>query len=91
MRLYNIDIVTGIADTLTPTNLMKSIKAYPKRYIIRTGGKSLDYLSNQLYGSVEYWIVLAEYNNIVNPYVVPDAIYYIPDKELQRLIDEAEL
>ena len=75
-------------DTLQPTELLKAVKAYPKNYTIVTTGAALPVIANQLYGDSEYWIFLAEYNNLIDPVVTPSTLYIIPKVELVQIISE---
>lgn len=85
--LYEYNKPLGIYDSLADTKVKQQLHAFPKTNVIETRGKSLDYIAYNLYGDVEYWVYLAEYNKIINPYEVPDKIFFIPINNLQVIIN----
>ena len=76
--LYYVDITTGLRDVINKTPAMQALLSYPRNYSYITRGRSLDNISYNLYNTTDLWEFLAEYNNIVNPYEVPDYINIVP-------------
>lgn len=78
METYKMSLEVGVRDIFAPSDGMKELLKYPKKYKYYTKGKTLDYIAFKIYGRGEVWELLAEYNGIANPYIIPDEIYVLP-------------
>ena len=81
---YNFNL--GIVDSLKDSKIIDNISKYPRDYSVKSDGRTLSYVAFDIYGSVDYWMLLAIYNDIVDPFVVPEVIYYIPSSESYNLL-----
>lgn len=85
-QLYKLDARTGCHDPLQPTDLCLWVRAFPRKTFIQTQGQQLYYIAFRLYRDQELWPIIAELNDIINPFIVPDRIYIIPPNELKAAL-----
>ena len=85
-RLYKLSAKTGSHDPLQKTDLCKHIRSLKKQTYVQTQGQQLFYIAFRLYGDQELWPILAELNDIINPFIVPERIYIIPPNDLRGIL-----
>jgi len=86
--MYTKDIVLHITDTLVSKEVYDEILSYPKDNTVFTENKGLEVIAYYLYGDVDLWQVLAVYNGITDPMVVPEEVYVIPKDDLFEILSK---
>lgn len=78
-KVLPIDLATGSINPLGTTPELEALLAHPKtnNYVF-SQGRSLENIAAFLYGREDFWDILARYNHISCPMVVPDNVYYVP-------------
>lgn len=84
--LWNYDIISELHDTIANKDLYNAIRDYPKKYWTNTQTRGLEATAYDLYNDVELWIVLAIYNDIIDPLEIQETIFFIPKDELLAMI-----
>lgn len=82
------DRATGLSDMFILNEKAEKALEAPKEIKINVDGKTLDYIAYEEYGDTRPWRLLAEFNEIVNPYYLPEEIYVIPDELIQAWLNE---
>lgn len=78
-KVLPVNMATGEINPLGTTPELTTLLEYPKtNNYVPAQGRTLENIAAYLYGSEEYWDVLARYNNIPCPLFVPDNVYYVP-------------
>ena len=75
---YLKDLNSGIDNALLSTQAMAAIRVHPKLEFILTEGRTLELVAESIYGNPHLWVILVDYNNIVNPLNPPEKIFYPP-------------
>lgn len=86
--LYAFDVRTNTHDALRKTELCKRIREFPKKLFVNSEGRTFSYIAYRLYGDQEFWPVLCELNDVIDPFIVPDVLYIIPDTDLKDMISK---
>lgn len=73
-------------DTILTTEKYFKIKEFPQYFSVRRGAKRLDAIAYNIYGNHDYWIYLAVYNDLRDPFDLPGQIWFIPPVELNQII-----
>lgn len=82
---YDFDL--DIVDTLASRHLrLNKIKTIEKDKYVESNGRTLSYIAYDIYGDVNYWTLLAIYNDIVDPFIVPSKIYYPSIEEIRMAL-----
>ena len=85
-NLWDFDIISEIHDTTANKELYNAIREYPKNYWTNTQSRGLEAVAYDLYNDVELWIILAVYNDIIDPLETQESIFFIPKDELLLMI-----
>jgi uncharacterized protein YvpB len=86
-KIFEYNFKYNIHDSLNSNALYKAIKKYKKHIWVSSNGKRLEVLAYELYKNTDFWIILAIYNDIVNPFDVPNRVYFIPQEDLTSIIN----
>jgi len=84
--LWYYDIISEMHDTIANKNLYDAIRAYPKKYWTNTQNRGLEAVAYDLYNDVEFWIIIAVYNDIIDPLEIQEAVFFIPKDELLEMM-----
>lgn len=84
--LFSFDFGLNIHDTAYKTEIYKAIMAVPKTKWVQTNGKRIEMLAYEIYKDVNKWSLLAIFNDIVDPFVLPERLYFIPKEELSKIL-----
>lgn len=84
--LYEFNFLYSIHDIINRTELYNIIREYPKTYWVNSHFKRLDILSYEIYDSVDKWLILAVYNEIIDPFIIPERIFFIPKNDLIQML-----
>lgn len=87
LRLYDFNPILGIPDFGKPTKLAKLLKSYPRSHWLYVRGRKISQIAYDLYGNSEWWVYLAFFNDIADPYDLPDTLYFLPAAELSSLVN----
>lgn len=86
-RLFEFNIEIGLYDMFRPTIEAKKIKAYEKKPWVIVRGRSLFQIAYDLYGDAGWWIFLAYFNDLVDPFNLPSELYFVPRGDLYNALN----
>lgn len=85
--LYEFNLELGIPDFGRPTKFAKLLKSFPRGQWLYVRGRKISQIAQDLYGNAEWWVYLAYFNDITDPYVLPETLYFVPMSELSGLVN----
>lgn len=83
---YIYDYIYDLHDSLNKTEVHKRLMKTPKEFYIRSEGKTLDYISYRIYKQTNLWLLLAIYNDIIDPFNPPEIIYFIDNNDIYKIL-----
>ena len=86
-KLHTYDWKAHIHNIYRDKKLYRDIKEYPKHYTYRTSFKRLDLIAWELCDDPIYWELLAVYNDIKDPFKLPEEIFVIPKEHLMAMVN----
>ena len=84
---FMYDFQYNIHDAILSSDLYKKIIAYPKKKWVSANSRRLEVIAFDIYKNTNRWIVLAIYNEITDPFVVPDKVYFIPKDDFDNMLN----
>ena len=90
-NLYPYTQKDSIHDVVLNNELRSKLTMRPKREYVFTEGRTISLIAFTLYGDHDYWIFLADYNDLVDPFTPSEKLYYIPKAELRDILQTVGL
>jgi hypothetical protein len=87
-NLYKFNFQENIFDSLLKTDKLEEFLKIEKKLWVYTHGENIEYLAYRIYGDVNFWVLLCIYNDIVDPLVVPNKLYFVDRTDIIRIFNE---
>lgn len=93
MNKINLDLLFAynfkynIHDSISKSKIYDQIKKFPKTRWVASTNKRLESIAYDIYKDTNMWLILAIYNDIVDPFVMPEKVYFIPKSDIGKILD----